>query len=895
MDTSNRKETFKVEEIASWSKDKKIILPNVQRGFVWKPHQIENLWDSLLRRYPIGAMIFSENPNGKVDLLDGQQRASAICVGFDQLTFSQIKKNKELSHRLFIDIGWDNVSKSESNNSNEDDSENTSDSDNRKYLFRVITKSHPWGYKKDDNTKTVDSNKKREALKLFNVPTTDYWELNLMKCFPIDAEIAIPYVFFLESKSVKEVKEKIEKYLKSIKHEKIGELTTHIENISKIFKQTKVMLANQKIPALYLELDEDNEKVTSNKNSQDSEVKSEIENLFIRLNRGGTQLDGEELNYSILKSHIDDKMIQMIEKSGADFIKPAKLVTLLYLLFKHKDFKTEQSTDAIGLRIKPRDFQKFMKNQKELTEFSEFLKEVLNSKKYDSQTIIEYSKSLLIYDSEKNPDGLPFTLVSKITNSATELLFILVFRIYNDEKSKYIGERFKLKSKEHRTMLGFLTLLLWFGKPDKKKDYKHIFPAIRPCLKLSTQVFWSSFTIQRLKKLEAIKTVPSIDDFDKLNIDNASAFNKTFWDFIESKNPEYADSIWDNIHNKDFLLYAQRDFVGSYYKDYKQFYLDDTDTPYDWDHILPRNLLNQKKLKSSLKGIIREIYSNSNGNYRAWPSTLNRKDQDNSPETKFNGIAEDKDLELMFKKSNPNIKPTNERIKALIIRHSFCDESFVDNSIETYKLLVGNKITNENKKKLFNLILDRNKDIYNEWFKILNIKSLSGDSRIGQQVILKELISSSNMKKMASEEASNTFGNVIDENNWDLEYSNDLFHSNKTNHGITFYLILPQASNKEFNVLDKDIVEFGFYFSKTKREEIEKDINADIIPFGDDNKEMFGTLSYFTISTSHKESMRLLFQDFKNWLVKIADNNDSQLVNSFIDTLPPSTQKWIKS
>jgi len=31
-------------------------LPNVQRDFVWKPSQIENLWDSLLCCFPIGAV-----------------------------------------------------------------------------------------------------------------------------------------------------------------------------------------------------------------------------------------------------------------------------------------------------------------------------------------------------------------------------------------------------------------------------------------------------------------------------------------------------------------------------------------------------------------------------------------------------------------------------------------------------------------------------------------------------------------------------------------------------------------------------------------------------------------------------------------------------------------------
>jgi uncharacterized protein with ParB-like and HNH nuclease domain len=49
-------------------------LPTVQRGFVWRPYQIENFWDSLLLGYPAGAFVFAKK-EGKLDLLDGQQRA----------------------------------------------------------------------------------------------------------------------------------------------------------------------------------------------------------------------------------------------------------------------------------------------------------------------------------------------------------------------------------------------------------------------------------------------------------------------------------------------------------------------------------------------------------------------------------------------------------------------------------------------------------------------------------------------------------------------------------------------------------------------------------------------------------------------------------------------------
>ena len=48
---------FHLKEIASWDKS---IIPDLQRGLVWKPRQMELLWDSILRGFPIGSFIFAE-------------------------------------------------------------------------------------------------------------------------------------------------------------------------------------------------------------------------------------------------------------------------------------------------------------------------------------------------------------------------------------------------------------------------------------------------------------------------------------------------------------------------------------------------------------------------------------------------------------------------------------------------------------------------------------------------------------------------------------------------------------------------------------------------------------------------------------------------------------------
>jgi uncharacterized protein with ParB-like and HNH nuclease domain len=77
--------SFNLEDISNWQLDSttsEVELPPLQRGFVWKVNQIETLWDSLLRGFPIGSFLLSQTEDGKLFLLDGQQRATSIALGF---------------------------------------------------------------------------------------------------------------------------------------------------------------------------------------------------------------------------------------------------------------------------------------------------------------------------------------------------------------------------------------------------------------------------------------------------------------------------------------------------------------------------------------------------------------------------------------------------------------------------------------------------------------------------------------------------------------------------------------------------------------------------------------------------------------------------------------------
>jgi uncharacterized protein with ParB-like and HNH nuclease domain len=92
----NAAEWFTPSQLADWQikedgeDDWRVELPPLQRNAVWRPHQTELLWDSLLRGFPIGSLLLTpyhssrgtrraeyqvdSDREPKYHLLDGQQR-----------------------------------------------------------------------------------------------------------------------------------------------------------------------------------------------------------------------------------------------------------------------------------------------------------------------------------------------------------------------------------------------------------------------------------------------------------------------------------------------------------------------------------------------------------------------------------------------------------------------------------------------------------------------------------------------------------------------------------------------------------------------------------------------------------------------------------------------------
>ena len=231
----NQPNFCKLVDIAKWQLDEKnasVGLPALQRGYVWRPKQVETLWDSLLRGFPIGSFLISENGdhNLKNDLLDGQQRATAITMGFYN-PWEQIKHPNFFSKKfkdnpeetvpvLWLDLGY------------------KEDQGDFIFMPRLITQSHPWGFNRNSAPLGIAS--RRAANEYFEKSGNKYPHYNLKNVYPWDADLPIPMCFLIETMDLypgnwrEKITEKSIEYLSHIKLKNFDESNETTAYISKL-------------------------------------------------------------------------------------------------------------------------------------------------------------------------------------------------------------------------------------------------------------------------------------------------------------------------------------------------------------------------------------------------------------------------------------------------------------------------------------------------------------------------------------------------------------------------------------------------------------------------------------------------------------------------------------
>lgn len=630
-------DTFTLKEIADWqlNSDKaEVELPSIQRGFVWKPKQVEDLWDSLLRGYPIGSFMFSR-AGKKLYLMDGQQRATSIFLGHFN-PFNSESATKAWSIKGELPVVWIDI---------KPDSKPISS----KYLIRVTTRSHPWGYHSSNNDSKLSVPDRRKALELFKYNSDNkggYTSFKNSNVFPFDSCCPLPLCFFLESNNIDEVIERAEKHLPDIFATKKGgfenknaflnllktELRKELSEIFVVIKNTSAL----KIKSNIIEnavLNEENE--------------SENPTLFVRINSSGTTLTGDDLIYSIYKATFPDAEY-LIENIGMNFITPTQVLSLVSRLVA-----SNLDNDGYVKKMYVKDFQRKIKND----EFRDSLNTLIQTK--EIEILFEQAINILsCKDNSLFKGEIPPIIIKSFIKKNQDLFLFFINWLHINKIQ--IDEQVQLK------MVSKLLLFAWFNFGNIPRLWKEKIKSIDFWNEPLNELLWwdGEDGIHFLIKPELIKEYYAQDQVEKLFIENDEykwsllqhgVGNKIIQYFNSVKSQEFelekANKYFQEFtvkirHNKQLILFAQRDYINSTFGDFNQMdEIEDTNVPWDWDHIYPDSWVYKNR---NCAQITRD-WNETNGNFRAISLEDNRSRSNKQPPK---DISDSCEREYSFIKDN---------------------------------------------------------------------------------------------------------------------------------------------------------------------------------------------------------------------------------------------------
>lgn len=618
------KDTFSLQDIANWQLDNEksnVELPSIQRGFVWKPKQVEDLWDSLLRGYPIGSFLFSKTSK-KLHLMDGQQRATSIFLGHFN-PYKAKDATQAWSIKGELPIVWLDLKP-------------TVKPATSKYLFRLTTRSHPWGYQANKNETKLSVSDRRKALELFKQHpenTGGYTSFKNTTTFPFDAAHPIPFAFLLESKNTDEVIEMVEKHLPDYFATLRGDFKDKTEFISLLKTELK-----QELQDLFDHVKQLNQlKIKSNiieDRVLQEENETENPTLFVRINSSGTTLTGDDLIYSIYKA-IFPEVKTLMEDIELDFIAPTQVLSLASRIVA-----SGLDNNNFIKKINVRDFQRRIKNDN----FKDDLRILFESEQL--KKIFQQAIEILSCKDNDMFDGqVPPVIIKQLIKRNQDLFLFFVYWLHINEVE--LNNQVKLK------IVGKLLTFAWFGFDSLLQLWKD--KITNPNFweePLNELIWWNDkFGIHFLIKPSLLREYYLQPEVENRFISN----NQDKWGLLEKgigteivkyynnvKSQEYDLSKANEFfykfigkiqYNRQLILIAQRTYINATFGDYNQMDdMDDTNVPWDWDHIYPSEWVYRK---GHCNRSIRD-WNNTNGNFRAISLEQNRSESNkDSPKVRL--------------------------------------------------------------------------------------------------------------------------------------------------------------------------------------------------------------------------------------------------------------------
>lgn len=625
-------ETFPLYKIAACdlsgdNSDSELKIPNIQRGLVWKAQQMELLWDSILREFPIGSMLAQKN-EGHYDILDGQQRANAIITGFNVSNI--LEEEKPLTSILWIDLSFDPAE---------------SDAEFRKYGIRLTNSSHPWGFEKDGGK--LSAGKRREALRAaygdVYPESKKQWDIRRFVPFAFtekESFLPVPLAFLVNAakdKSIKESKD-IEKFW--------SEFTESVKLFSKLSEPWERRYQSGV-----------NDFIAENRGNKDfmepffklNEYKvifnyvdeaNETEVLFNRINRQGTAISNSELAYSAIKHYGADicgcpEIGKVIKKEADGLMLEQNLAQILFrYCFSLQRIRGEIDAKTVRKYKRLIDLDEFKEDEKRVV--SE-LKACFGADGYLHKLLDESRKILL-----SSPDGcpLPSFLYAEIADKNPELILLLLKLTHRH------------KDKLEDASPGFIQALVFYLYCFSvvKTPADSIFKAANdPNFSRETAV---NILRDAISREWCLPLVASFRDFPALD-EKALSSSWARTRYSDCRGYLAFRRLFDYGTSQGLFMlkFAQRHYYQKYFGDYNPSVRElwnEINRPWDHDHIIPRNWTAESEWKE-----VHSAWINSIGNIADIPFEQNRGKSDDANWDYY--LAVTKDLQddnlLYFDKS----------------------------------------------------------------------------------------------------------------------------------------------------------------------------------------------------------------------------------------------------
>ena len=712
-----------------------LTIPPVQRGYVWKAAQIEVLWDSIMRKIPIGTFSIMPSQSGRNllcwDLIDGQQRATSIELAYHQfppntedywkdgnLTEEQRRVRALTSPVLWIDLGKE-----------------CQEQFPRKYFFRVTTAAQPWGYKISVNEKsneTIDIKTRRAMVEggikwknKYSVKPLENARPYPSELWPNGAEAPVPFAlidaFVREQTHVDDSSALLVPnfssfidYCYNLKNrfeEKTQDSFSPWNWLTRFFPEKNQVVTPSRWESFIKDLMDVEDYVVFQQNAHKVDAKRDLGIYFKRIGRNGSEPSPEEIAYSMLKvrlPELKDVMDEIARKGITSAAHMADLAIRLWL--SNKKSKAVWS-------VSHNELMEICENEDSRKEFKDFVCGDSSSGCDSFRWYLAQVDQML--DIGANGRLLEWHRSAFCRKDADRIFQFLLMKARSPEKGVDYA--------------GLASFLLFHAE-----HLDRVLACMADCHDVKTGLK-AAFRTSFYSKADLVRPVfPSqLDDF-------IAATRSKDWCadlqrlFDTCQFPEVIKLItygYRNRYQYAILLQATRSFIRNVFPGYDSAHelWSEENCPWDYDHILPHSSVESNKPigkmndENARKLVVALI--DSLGNLCPLPFSINRSKSDVPPSQSYPIGLDDVDKEWV-----------DGYQRDLLLRG---DDDEVFGGLDYVDFF--NNPTGEKARRFCHFTLMRLKNIYSSWFyglgidKLLDFSSVSAPRRFLIEKVLKEL------------------------------------------------------------------------------------------------------------------------------------------------------------